>query len=170
MNESATITRSFTAEEQRNMEACRRVLTKVWQGGELDICDEVFTEDFVRHDANGPDAIGPKGYKDLVSKTRQAFPDLRVEINDLTPVGRVVFFRTRMLATHTGEFHGIKPTGAKVVAETHAEVHFNDDGMSVEAWVISNYLGTTQAIINAMSWWQLLVNAPALIREMKHQR
>ena len=165
-NGSAAVS-SPTAEQERNVGTCRRVLTEVWGNGKLEICDEVFTTDFVRHDANGPDSIGASGYKDLVRQLRAAFPDMRVDIENLSPSGNAVFFRTTMYATHTGEFYGLPATGAKIVVKTHAEVHFDASGMSVEAWVISDYLGLTKSILNAMSLWQKLCNLPALLKLMK---
>lgn len=153
--------------QERNVETCRKVLTRVWGGGELEICDEVFLPDFVRHDANGPDSVGSEGYKDLVAKLRKAFPDMAVEIENLTAAGNIVFFRTTMTATHTGDFYGLAGTGAKIRAKTHAEVHFNDAGMSTEAWVISDYLGITKSVLGAMSFWKKLTNLPALLKMTK---
>lgn len=156
-----------TAEQTRNVETCRRVLTKVWGEGQLDICDEVFPEDFVRHDSDGTDAVGPGDYKALVAKTRKAFPDMRIEIHALLPSGNSVLFRTTMHGTHTGEFSGIGPTGAKIAAWSMAEVQFREDGMAVEAWVMSDYLGLTKSIVSAMSVWQLLKNGPTLWKQMR---
>ena len=167
MNDTTT-TATLTPAQERNMDQCRRVLTQVWQGGDLDICHEVFTKDFVRHDANSGDSIGPEGYIELVAETRKAFPDLTVEIEKLAPVDNIVFFRTTMHATHAGSFYGIPPTGAKIESKTHAEVHFDEKGMSTEAWVVSDYLSVTKSIINAMSLWKKLINLPALLRLMKN--
>lgn len=166
MNDTTT-TATLTPAQERNMAQCRRVLAQVWQGGELDICHEVFTKDFVRHDANSGDSIGPDGYIELVAKLRQAFPDLTVEIEKLAPVDNIVFFRTTMHATHTGSFYGIPPTGTTIETKTHAEVHFDEEGMSIEAWVISDYFSVTKSIVNAMSLWQKLTNLPTLLRLLK---
>ncbi len=157
----------MTENEKRNMETCRRVLTRVWGAGELDICDEVFLPDFVRHDASSGDATGPGEYKALVETIRIAFPDLRIHIDRLTPAGNTVFFRTRMEGRHTGSFYGLPGTGARIHASTQAEVVFREDGWCVEAWVISDYLSVTKSIVSEMSLLDKLRNAPTLLRMLK---
>lgn len=157
-----------TEQQERNIAAYMRMMTEVWAGGKLEVCYETFAERFVRHDANGPDVHGPGGYAELIGKLREAFPDMRIEIDNIQPLGNVLFTRTTMHAAHRGEFYGIKPTGAKIVSKSHAEIHFADDGMCIEAWVISDYLGVMKAIVNAMSFWQKLSNLPALLRLMRN--
>jgi predicted ester cyclase len=154
-----------TGQQLRNLETVRRVLKEFWQEGHLEVADEVFTKDFVRHDPNNMDVHGPEGYKRLVAKTRKAFPDLKVDIKNLMPYRNLVEFRVIVSGTHLGDFVGIKPTGAKCAIGTNTEVHFNKDGMVTEGYVQSDYLGLIRDIIRAMSWWQFLINLPALLTQ-----
>jgi len=157
----------LTEHERRNVETCRKVLTRVWGKGELDICDEVFLPDFVRYDLGSGDAVGPQDYKDLVAMTRRAFPDMVVHIEGLTPRDNIVFFRTRMEGTHTGDFNGLPPTGARLNAQTLAEVHFREDGWATKAWVVSDYMSVVKAIMGAMPLWKLALNGPKMMKAMK---
>lgn len=154
-----------SAEQQRNMDTVRKVLTRLWIGGEMEIADEVFPPSFVRHDANNADSIGAEGYKEIVNKSRKAFPDLEVEIHQIAAAGDRVFFRTTMHGTHQGDFAGIPPTGAPIEVQTHAEVQFGEDGKSVEAWVVTNYLGLIQTLMKAMSFWQIVKNLPKILKQ-----
>jgi len=154
-----------TESQRRNLETTRRVLKDFWQDGHLEIADEVFTKDFVRHDPHNEDVHGPEGYKALVSKMRAAFPDLQVQIDNMMPYRNLVEFRVRVFGTHLGDFAGIAPTGAKCVIGTNTEVHFNEAGMVTTGYVQSDYLGLVRQLIQAMSWWQFLLNLPAIITQ-----
>lgn len=154
-----------TEEQRRNLETVRRVLKDFWQDGKLEVADEVFTPDFIRHDPHNADVHGPEGYKRLVAKMRSAFPDLHVHIDQLTPYRNLVNFRVRVSGTHLGDFAGIWPTGARCEIGTNTEVHLNREGKVTEGWVQSDYLGLIRQLIQAMSWWQFILSLPAILRQ-----
>ena len=67
-----------------NKALIRRFYEQVWDKGNLDVCDEVFAADYVRHDLRPTEAApGPEGQKRIAADFRGAFPDLRVEIDIL---------------------------------------------------------------------------------------
>jgi hypothetical protein len=74
----------------------------------VDLIDELFTTDFVRH---GPPAVegevrGPEGFKGLVSTYHAGFPDFRVTIDDMIAEGDRVVSRWTVRGTHQGELMG----------------------------------------------------------------
>jgi predicted ester cyclase len=90
---------------EENKALVRRYFEEIWDKGNLELIDELFTTNFVRH---GPTATegevrGPEAFKDLVSMYRSAFPDLRVAIEDLIAEGERVVTRWRTRGTHQGE-------------------------------------------------------------------
>ena len=98
---------------EENKDLVRRYFEEVWDKGNLDLIDELFTTDFVRH---GPTATegevrGLEGFKGLVTMYRTALPDLRVPVEDLVAEGDRVVTRWTARGTHQGELMGNAPTG-----------------------------------------------------------
>ena len=98
---------------EENKALVRRYFEEIWDKGNLEAIDELFTADFVRH---GPTATegevrGLEDFKALVIMYRSAFPDLRVAIEDLLAEGERVVSRWRTRGTHQGELMGIAPSG-----------------------------------------------------------
>ena len=162
---STATARQQTSIEERNAATVHRVLKELWEGGNLAIADEVFPPEFIRHDPAG-DHQGAEGYKEAVREVRKGFPDLTMEIHQILPVGDKVAFHTTMHATHTGEFSGLKPTGIKIAIQTFCHVRFDDAGMCVDAYVLSDYMTFAKTLFKKMSWWQRLSNLPAMIKQL----
>jgi steroid delta-isomerase-like uncharacterized protein len=98
---------------EENKALVRRYFEEIWDKGNLDLIDELFTTNFVRH---GPTATegevsGLEGFKALVSMYRSALPDLRVPVEELIAEGDRVVTRWRARGTHQGELMGNAPTG-----------------------------------------------------------
>lgn len=57
---------------------------------------------------------GPAEFRAVRSELLAAFPDLRVEVQDVVADGAIVALRWRMRATHTGSAMGLHPSGKSV--------------------------------------------------------
>jgi predicted ester cyclase len=75
--------------------------------GNLDILDEVISEDYVG--SNGPNP--PAQYKANFGALRRAFPDIQVRFNAIIAEGDWVAVHSTVEGTHLGEWRGIAPTG-----------------------------------------------------------
>ena len=97
-------------------ELVRRYFEAIWDRGDLDAIDQLFSPDFVRHAPalEGGDVRGPEGLKQLVRMYRGSFPDLRVPIDEQVAEGDVVVTRWTAHGTHQGELMGAAPTGRRV--------------------------------------------------------
>ena len=98
---------------EENKALARRYLEEVWDKGNVDLIDELFTTDFVRH---GPPAVegemrGPEGFKGLVSTYHAGSPDFQVTIDDMIAEGDSVVSRWTVRGTHQRELMGNAPTG-----------------------------------------------------------
>jgi steroid delta-isomerase-like uncharacterized protein len=61
------------------------LVDEVWNRGELEMADALFTDDYVNHGGLIPDLIrGPEAVKLSVALYRSAFPDFYIAINDVT--------------------------------------------------------------------------------------
>jgi predicted ester cyclase len=103
----------MSAEE--NKAVSRRVVEELFNEGNLDAADELFTSDYVCYVAGFEDLHGVEGMKGFAGMYRQAFPDLKETIEDQVAEGEkgVTFFRAR--GTHTGETEAFgPPTGNRI--------------------------------------------------------
>ena len=100
---------------QDPQEIVRRYFEEIWDRGDLDIVDQLFSPDFVRHGPalEGGDVRGPEGLKQLVRLYRGSFPDLKVPIDEQITEGNVVVTRWTAHGTHQGELLGTAPTGRR---------------------------------------------------------
>jgi hypothetical protein len=72
----------------------RRAIEEIWNRGELDVADVLFTPDYVNHGGLIPDLVrGPEAVKVAVALYRRAFPGLRVSVRSLRVEGDTVVLR-----------------------------------------------------------------------------
>jgi predicted ester cyclase len=113
-------------------EVARRFFDELWSEGQLTVTEELVAADHVHH-VGGDELQGPDGVKGAVTWLRNAFPDLRFEINDLISDGDLVAVRWKASGTHLGEFDDLQPTGRRV-EWTGADWLRLRDGQIVEVW------------------------------------
>ena len=99
-------------------ELVHRLHSEIWSKGNLDLVEEIVSEDYVEHNPTVPhDARGPSDYKQSVEMFRAAFPDLTITEADTIVEGDKVVSRVTMRGTHEGEFMDVEPTGTTVEAD-----------------------------------------------------
>jgi steroid delta-isomerase-like uncharacterized protein len=74
-------------------------------------------------------AEGPEGVKQVITAFRAAFPDLHVEVDEVTADGDVVMARVTPTGTHQGELMGVPPTGRTVTWVVSHCARFSDGRM-----------------------------------------
>jgi predicted ester cyclase len=100
--------------------------------------DELMAPDFVLH-MHAQQARGWKVNRRVIEDEIKAFPNLHVTIEDIIAEGDKVCVRLRETGTHTGEYHGVAPTGNKL-AYTVAAIWRIVEGKIVEGWIIYDQL------------------------------
>ena len=135
----------MSAEESKAL--ARRYVEEIWDKGNLDLIDELFTTDFVRH---GPPVIegevhGPEGLKGLVSTYHTGFPDFKVDIEELIAEGDRVVTRWTVRGTHEGELMGNAPTGNRATFTGFLVDRISGDKIE-EEWVDYDTLRVMQQI------------------------
>ena len=107
-----------------------RFYEEVINGTDLDAIDELLTPDGVDHTFGSQSAEEAKQFFGMLY---QAFPDLRVEVNDVIAEGDLVAARVTYSGTHEGEFVGIPATGQQT--QTSGVDFFRmQDGKQAEHW------------------------------------
>ncbi|HLL50775.1 MAG TPA: ester cyclase [Thermomicrobiales bacterium] len=72
----------------------RHAIEEIWNGGDLDLADQVFAPTYTNHGGLIPDLVrGPEAIKVSVALYRAAFPEFRVTVLDLLAQGQTVAIR-----------------------------------------------------------------------------
>lgn len=125
-----------------------RFIDEVWNGRDLDVIDELVSEDYVGHwFAAGDDGtdVDREGLREFIAAAHEGFSDLHMESefmigqDDMIAVGFVI------TGTHDGEYMGIPATG-KEGRTPGIFVHHIEDGKAVEAWATWDALGLLQQV------------------------
>src|SRR5581483_7158098 len=100
-----------TASENRAL--VRRWFQEVWNEGLEDRIDELRAPDTVARGLGegSAESRGSEPFKAFFANLRSAFPDLRVEIEDILAEGDRVAVRIVMEGTHCGDAMGVQATG-----------------------------------------------------------
>lgn len=124
---------------EENKALFSRFIEEVWNKGNLEVADELFSPDHTSPSApNLPP--GAEGVKILATMFRQAFPDYWMKIEDLIAEGDKVVARFSQGGTHQGELMGIPPTG-KTIQWTEMGILQIQNGKIVQSWYEVDMLG-----------------------------
>ena len=89
-----------------------RIYRDGYNGGDLRVYDECYTDDFVHHSKTIHDIdAGAAGERESMQRFRAAIPDVRFEILDLTAEEDRVAARLRITGTPQSDFGDIAPDG-----------------------------------------------------------
>ena len=115
----------------------RRNTDEVQGGGNFELFDELFADDFLDHTPQPGRTPDKSGARQLYKTLRNAFPDFHAEIHwQLADGDRVTTYKTYH-GTDRGEFLGVAPTGRKIQFET-VDVMRVRDGKIAEHWGVAN--------------------------------
>ena len=77
---------------------------------------------------------------------RAAFPDLRMDPEDVLASGDKVVARVRATGTHQGEFMGMPSTGKSIDVQLIDILRFDDDGLAREHWGVVDLMAMMQQL------------------------
>jgi steroid delta-isomerase-like uncharacterized protein len=133
---------------ERNKQRLQRLYDELFNAGSLDVAHELIAPDAVDHEALPPGITGtvPEQLQQFVSLFRSAFPDLHLTAQDMIGEGDRVVARVTITGTHQGEFQGMSATGKPIDVQLIDIVRFDDAGMMVEHWAVTDNLGMLQQL------------------------
>jgi predicted ester cyclase len=124
----------------------RRLIDEGFSGGRLEVADEVIDPAMIEHQDFGPDhAAGAEGVKAVIASLRRAFPDFRLEIEDITVDDDVAWSRNVATGTNDGSFMGNPPTGRTMRIDVIDVVRVRD-GRITEHWGVPDRLGVLRQL------------------------
>jgi steroid delta-isomerase-like uncharacterized protein len=119
--------------EEINKALVSKFFEEAWGKGNLAAVDTFMATDYMAHHIPSGLPPGAEGLKQLIAAYRTAFPDLKINIEDIFGEGDRVAFRWNVSGTHLGEWLGVSPTGNHVTA-TGITVFRIAGGKVMESW------------------------------------
>ncbi len=124
-----------------NKAVVRRLIDEVWNQRTFDVLDDLFAADALVHDSGAPlPTRGPTCAREGIGAACAAFPDIRINIDDLFASDDKVVLRWSSHGTHRGELQGIPPTN-RPMTMTGIAIYRFADGKIVEEWMNNDTLG-----------------------------
>jgi len=114
--------------------------------GDIDGFGALLAEDFVEHEETPGLAPTKDGVLEFFRMYLAAFPDLRMEPQDVLPSGDRVAIRVRATGTHQGDFMGMPATGRKIDLQLIDITRFGDDGLAHEHWGVIDTMAMMQQL------------------------
>jgi steroid delta-isomerase-like uncharacterized protein len=131
---------------EENKALVRRFYEEVWGRGNVDVADEVFAEDYIRHDLRPTTAApGPEDQKQIAVVFRAAFPDLSFDVEILLGDGEYVAARWTASGTHTGPWGDVQPTG-RFTTFSGVNIFRFERGRVAEIWNHRDDLGLREQL------------------------
>ena len=129
-----------------NHASTMRRLYELLSAGDIDGFGDQVADDFVEHEDTPGFERSKAGVMEMFRMYRAAFPDLRMESEDVLVDGDKVVARVRATGTHQGEFAGMPATGKSVDIELIDIIRFGDDGLAHEHWGVVDSLMLMQQL------------------------
>ncbi len=132
--------------QDKNKDTVRQFYERVINKGDYELAPSILVPSFWDH-GNPPD--GPKGLeglKQFLSMLASAFPDIRVDIEEMLAEGDLVAVRIKVSGTHKGTLLGKFPASGKHAVWTGMDFLKLKDGKITERWSVRDLLGLMQQI------------------------
>lgn len=112
---------------------------------DLDVLDEIFSQDYVGHLPLAP-VIDLQGLKDYIDTFRAGVPDMIQTTHQVIIGEHELVVRVTYTGTHTGTLFGVPATGNPIVMEGIGILRFDDSGLVVENWAVLDMIGVLAQI------------------------
>jgi predicted ester cyclase len=131
---------------EANKKASRRIIEEIFGAGKYELADEILDPKAIGHDPALPEPVkGPEGLKESARGYREAFPDLKLTVEEIVGEGDVVALRWTARGTHKADLFGIAPTG-KQATVTGITIDKYSGGKLIESWTNWDTLGLLQQL------------------------
>ena len=122
----------------------RKWFEEVWNKGRVSAIDDLASTQAVIHGLTS-EPIDLTGFKQFHAAYRNAFPDIKLQVDDVVSEGDKIAVRWSGTATHLGDGLGFPPTG-NPVRLSGMLILTVDNGKLVEGWNSLDELGLAQQI------------------------
>ena len=115
---------------ENNTAVQRRIIDEVINQKNLNLADDLFSEEHVLHPEVPGVGCGPEGMKGAFAGLHEEFPDVRVEIESMVAEGDMVAVRLTFSGTHA-------PSSEQATWPEMVFARFSE-GKAVESWEVTD--------------------------------
>ena len=126
--------------------ATMRRMYDLLDAGDVDGFGDLLADNFADHEELPGLPPTKEGTKAFFRMYIAAFPDLRMNIEDMLSSGDKVVARVQATGTHQGELMGMPPTGKAIDVQLIDIIRFGDDGLAVEHWGVFDTMTMMQQL------------------------
>jgi steroid delta-isomerase-like uncharacterized protein len=106
----------------------------------------LLADDLIEHEEIEGQPQTKEGVIQFFTMMLSAFPDVRMNVEDIIESGDATWARIRITGTNEGEFMGMPATGKSVDFQAVDIVRFNDDGTAAEHWGVTDTMTMMQQL------------------------
>jgi len=133
-------------ETQATKQLAHRYYEDVLNAGNLELLDQLLSQNFVDHSASGDAIAGLDAFKDFLRMVTGAFPDMHIHVEDIVAEGNKAAVRLAIHGTHKGTLMGsIEPTG-KAARWSGIDIVEIAEGKIAARWSERDLLGLMQQL------------------------
>lgn len=115
-------------------------------GGDIDGFGSLLADDFVEHEHLPGLEPTKDGVLAFFRMQKAAFPDMRMDVQDVIASGDRVVIRVRYTGTHGGDFMGMPATGRRVDVQLIDIMGMGEDGLCHEHWGVMDQMTLMQQL------------------------
>ena len=123
-----------------------RRLYDLINAGDIDGFGRQLADDFVEHEELPGIPPTKAGVIQYFKVMLAAFPDMRMDVEDVIASGDKAVARLRVTGTNKGGFMGMPATGKSVSVKLIDITRFGDDGLAREHWGVVDQLAMMQQL------------------------
>ncbi|HET7398793.1 MAG TPA: ester cyclase [Intrasporangium sp.] len=126
-------------DENRNKQNTLAAI-EAFNAGDLERYLASYAPDAVIHGL--PEHLEPtvSGHHEFLASMREALPDFSADVHAIVVEGDTLAARLTYTGTHRGMLHGVRPTGKVLRWDAMNFRRFNDEGLTVERWILGDNL------------------------------
>lgn len=129
-----------SSQKQQIQEAVHSMFEEGWNRGIIASFDETVADSVLFHYAGSPRTLTRDEMSQFIIRWREAFPDLRMNLEELLIQDNLAATRLTLTGTHEGLWAGAEPTGEQVSMALMMFFRF-EAGKVVELWEVDDQLG-----------------------------
>jgi steroid delta-isomerase-like uncharacterized protein len=131
---------------ERNKSLVRKMNYEVWNKGNLDIIDELYTPGFVLHFLpDSSEFSGINSLREHVREHREAFPDWQEHIMHIVAEADLVMIHYVSTGTNEGSWLGKPATGRRIQINV-VSIFRIEDGKIAEQWLMPDIFSMQQQL------------------------
>ncbi len=114
--------------------------------GDVDGFSTLLADDLIEHEKIEGLPQTKEGVIQFFTMMLAAFPDVRMDAEDIIESDDTAWARIRITGTNEGEFMGMPATGKPVDFQAVDIVRFNDEGVAAEHWGVTDSMTMMQQL------------------------